>query len=69
MAWERALSADRPTVIDAIVDPDVPPLPPHVTLKQAKAFGLSMLKMDPEEAGVLKQAVQQIFPKLGKEKS
>jgi pyruvate dehydrogenase (quinone) len=27
-AWERALSADRPTVIEAVVDADVPLLPP-----------------------------------------
>ncbi|MBC9226515.1 thiamine pyrophosphate-requiring protein [Aeromicrobium sp. 636] len=27
-AWDRALSADRPVVIEAIVDPDVPLLPP-----------------------------------------
>ncbi len=27
-AWETALAADRPTVIEAIVDPDVPLLPP-----------------------------------------
>jgi pyruvate dehydrogenase (quinone) len=27
-AWDRALAADRPVVIEAIVDPDVPLLPP-----------------------------------------
>src|SRR6476646_11748261 len=30
-AWRRAFSADRPTVLDFHVDPDVPPLPPHAT--------------------------------------
>ncbi|MBV9413236.1 MAG: thiamine pyrophosphate-requiring protein, partial [Acidimicrobiia bacterium] len=29
-AWDRAFAADRPVVIDAVVDPDVPPLPPHI---------------------------------------
>lgn len=35
-AWERALSANRPTVLDVRVDPDVPPIPPHATFAQAK---------------------------------
>lgn len=65
-AWEAALGADRPVVIEACVDPDVPPLPPHISLKQAKAFGMSLLKMDPEEGGVLKQTLRQTFPSLGK---
>jgi pyruvate dehydrogenase (quinone) len=65
-AWENALSSDRPVVLEAKTDPNVPPLPPHVSLKQAKAFGLSLLKGDPEEGGVIKQAVSHLFPSLGK---
>jgi pyruvate dehydrogenase (quinone) len=65
-AWQMALAAQRPVVLEAIVDPDVPPLPPHVTLKQAKAFGMSLLKMDPEEGGIIKQAVTHLIPGLGK---
>ena len=30
-AWEQALAADRPTVLDIRCDPDVPPIPPHAT--------------------------------------
>ena len=37
-SWEEALAADRPVVLEAKVDPEVPPLPPHITLKQAKNF-------------------------------
>jgi pyruvate dehydrogenase (quinone) len=66
-AWDEALAADRPCLLEAVVDPDVPPLPPHITLEQAKAFGLSLLKVDPEERGVLAQAVANIFPGLAKE--
>jgi pyruvate dehydrogenase (quinone) len=54
--WDRALAADRPVVIDAIVDPEVPPLPPHITLEQAKAFTKSVLKGDPESGRFIKQA-------------
>ena len=35
-AWERALAADRPVVYEAVVDPEVPPLPPHIAFEQAK---------------------------------
>jgi pyruvate dehydrogenase (quinone) len=42
-AWDEAFSADRPFVIDAVVDPEMPPLPPHITIEQAKSF-LSALK-------------------------
>ena len=64
-AWERALSADRPVVLDVLTDPDVAPLPPHITLAQAKSFGLALAKGDPHEEGIIKRAIGQIFPKLG----
>ncbi len=64
-AWTDALAAERPVVLEAVVDPDVPPLPPHITLKQAKAFGMAMLKRDPDEGGVIRQAIRQVFPSLG----
>jgi len=57
-AWDRALNADRPCVLEAIVDPDVPPLPPHISLEQAKKFAEALLKRDPDEAGIIKQAVK-----------
>jgi pyruvate dehydrogenase (quinone) len=57
-AWERALSSDRPVVLEAISDPDFPPLPPHITFEQAKNFMKSMLKMDPNERGVIKQSMK-----------
>lgn len=63
-AWEQALTADRPVVIDAVVDPNVPPLPPHITLKQSKAFLMSVLKNDPERGGFIKQAVEHMFPSI-----
>jgi len=61
-AWLTALSATRPVVIQARVDPDVPPFPPHITLKQAQSFGMSLLKMDSEEGGIIRQALHQLFP-------
>jgi pyruvate dehydrogenase (quinone) len=60
-AWERALSADRPVVLEAYTDPDVPPLPPHITFQQAKAFMTALLKGDPEEAGIIKQSAKGVL--------
>lgn len=64
--WDEALAMPMPCVVQAVVDPDVPPLPPHVTLAQAKAFGLSMLEGDTHKGGVIRQAVANLFPALGK---
>jgi pyruvate dehydrogenase (quinone) len=60
-AWDRAFAADRPVVFEAITDPNVPTLPPHITLQQAKKFTESLLKGDPEQAGIIKQAVKGIM--------
>ena len=54
-AWDVALASDRPTVIDAHCDPDVPPLPPHITFEQAKGYMSSIFKGDPNLAGIVKQ--------------
>jgi pyruvate dehydrogenase (quinone) len=45
-AWQKALTADRPVVVEAIVDPEVPPLPPHISLEQASNFTKAILKGD-----------------------
>jgi pyruvate dehydrogenase (quinone) len=63
-AWNEAFAADRPVVVEAFTDPDVPPLPPHISLKQAKAFTSTLLKGDPDEGGILKQTAKQIAEEL-----
>jgi pyruvate dehydrogenase (quinone) len=55
-AWDQALAADRPVVIDAITDPDVPPLPPHIELEHAKALTSALLKGDPDARGIVRQS-------------
>jgi pyruvate dehydrogenase (quinone) len=57
-AWDQALHADRPVVYEAITDPNVPPLPPHITLEQAKAFMFSMMKGDKDRVGMMKQSAK-----------
>ena len=58
-AWDRALSADRPTVLDVRCDPDVPPIPPHATFAQAKSLVKAVLKGDDDAAGFIKQGLKQ----------
>ncbi len=62
-AWQRALSADRPVLLEVKTDPEVAPLPPHITLKQAKAFMSSMAKGDHGVSQVLKDTAGQLFSK------
>ena len=58
-AWDQALTADRPVVYEAVTDPEVPPLPPHITLAQAKAFTSALLKGDPDSREMIKQSFKQ----------
>jgi pyruvate dehydrogenase (quinone) len=60
-AWEEALAADRPVVLEVKTDPEVPPLPPHITLRQAQAFTSSLIKGDPDEAGVIAGTAKQVL--------
>jgi pyruvate dehydrogenase (quinone) len=58
-AWDAALSADRPCVLEAVTDPEVPPLPPHITLEQARNFSSAVLKGDPEARRMIWQSIKQ----------
>ncbi len=60
-AWDRALRAGRPCVLEVKTDPEVPPLPPHITFKQAKAFMTTAVQGDPNEARMIKGSVKQVL--------
>ncbi|MDE1180995.1 thiamine pyrophosphate-requiring protein [Paraburkholderia sp.] len=60
-AWDQALSSDRPVVIEVKANPNVPPLPPHITLAQAKAFATTLLKGDPDEGNVIVETAKQVL--------
>ena len=57
-AWERALAADRPVVYEAVVDPEVPPLPPHITLEQAKHLAGALAKGDASRRRIIREALK-----------
>jgi pyruvate dehydrogenase (quinone) len=52
-AWDEALAADRPTVLEFVTDPNVPPLPPHVSSKQVKDYVAALLRRDPQALQVV----------------
>lgn len=58
-AWDEALTSDRPVVLEAVTDPSVPPLPPHITSEQAKALASSLLAGDPDAKDIMKQSFKQ----------
>jgi pyruvate dehydrogenase (quinone) len=57
-AWEEALAADVPVVLEAVTDPEVPPLPPHVTFEQAKNLASALAAGDPARGQIVRQAVK-----------
>jgi hypothetical protein len=57
-AWERALSADRPTILDVHTDPDVPPIPPHSTFEQMKDTAKALLSGDSSRLGIIKEGAK-----------
>ena len=58
-AWDKALHATRPTVLDIRCDPDVPPIPPHATFAQVKSLAGAILHGDEDTWGFVKQGVKQ----------
>jgi pyruvate dehydrogenase (quinone) len=60
--WEEALASRVPVVLEFKTDPEVPPLPAHISFEQAKQFMRTLLHGDPEEAAVIEGAARQLFP-------
>jgi pyruvate dehydrogenase (quinone) len=56
--WEAALAADRPVVINAYTDAEVPPLPPHITFEQAKNYMTALFKGEPNAMHAVKQSMK-----------
>lgn len=60
-AWDRALASRRPVVLEVKSDPEVPPLPPHISFEQARKFTSMLIKGDPGEGAVIKGAMRQVL--------
>ena len=62
-AWQEALAADRPVVIEVKTDPEIAPLPPHISFKEAKKFMFSMAK-DDDAGHVIRDTARQVINAL-----
>ena len=60
-AWDEALAASRPVVLEVKTDPEVPPLPPHLTFDQVKNLTAALAKGDPAGRGVIRGTIRQLI--------
>ena len=58
-AWERALAAGKPFVLEVLCDPNIPPFPPHIVDKQAEQYKEAIAKGDAEGGDVQRGMAQQ----------
>ena len=61
MAIEQALAAEKPFVVDVLCDPEVPPLPPHVSGQQVINYLKSIAKGDPDAMRMVRASIKQLF--------
>ncbi len=47
-ALERALQSGKPTIVEVVVDPFEPPMPPKVSVEQALGFAKALMKGQPD---------------------
>jgi pyruvate dehydrogenase (quinone) len=57
-AWDAALAADGPALIEFVTDPEVPPLPPHIRFEQAKGLGHALLGGDPAAREIIRESIK-----------
>ena len=63
-AWDEALASDRPVVLEVKTDPEVPPLPPHISFEQAKNFMSTLAHGDSGGAHLVAEAARQALAKI-----
>jgi pyruvate dehydrogenase (quinone) len=57
-AWDEALSAGRPALLEVITDPEVPPLPPHIRFEQATGLAQALLKGDRSRREIITESIK-----------
>jgi pyruvate dehydrogenase (quinone) len=63
-AWDEALASDTPVVLEVKTDPEVPPLPPHITFEQARNFASMLIEVDPSEGHLLADTARQLLSSI-----
>jgi pyruvate dehydrogenase (quinone) len=56
--WDRVLAANGPALLEVVTDPDVPPLPPHIRMEQAKGMAKAIYRGDPDRGGMIREALK-----------
>ncbi len=68
-AWDAAFAADRPVVLDIHTDKNVPPLPAHIPLDDAKGVAQAVLRGDPDAKEVIghsaRAVASRVFARFG----
>jgi pyruvate dehydrogenase (quinone) len=57
---EKVFAAKKPVVFEIVTDPNVPPLPPHISLEQAKDYVKAMFRGDPDSLHIIKQTFKEM---------
>jgi len=51
-AWDRALAANRPVLVEFATDPQIASIPPHIKVAMGKKIAKSLLQGDEDAAGI-----------------
>jgi pyruvate dehydrogenase (quinone) len=57
-AWDDALAAGRPALIEFVTDPEVPPLPPHIRFEQVKEIAHAIREGDAAAPRFMRQSIR-----------
>ncbi len=59
-ALEKVFAAKKPVVFEVHTDPNVPPLPPHISFEQAKDYAKAMFRGDPDSLHIIKETFKEM---------
>jgi pyruvate dehydrogenase (quinone) len=59
--WQRVLTADRPVVVNAVVDPAELMLPPHFTAEQARKTAAAVLRGDSDRTEIIRRGLPSVL--------
>jgi pyruvate dehydrogenase (quinone) len=65
-AWDEALAADGPVVLEAVTDPNVPLLPPRITLEEAKMMLFAIAGGDVDAKDVVVRSFQSVLAEVSR---
>jgi pyruvate dehydrogenase (quinone) len=57
-AWDDALAAGKPALVEFVTDPEVPPLPPHIRFEQARELAHTLVQGDPAAPRFIRQSLR-----------